>query len=78
MSVEETENETKAERKELLYQILPISLIILLVFDIILIIIFGMNIVLTLILIFLSVILVGTLFTPEVIEALKNLSLKRR
>ncbi len=78
MSVEETENETKAERKELLYQILPISLIILLVLDIILIIIFGMNIVLTLILIFLSVILVGTLFTPEVIEALKNLSLKRK
>jgi len=78
MSVEETENETKSERKELLYQILPISLIILLVFDIILIIIFGMNIVLTLILIFLSVILVGTLFTPEVIEALKNLFSKRK
>jgi uncharacterized membrane protein len=78
MSVEETENETKAKRKEISYQILPIGLIILLVLDIILIIIFGMNIVLTLILIFLSVILVGTLFTPEVIEVLKDLFSKRR
>lgn len=77
MTIEETQNEPKKDWKQLFYKIFPLTLIALVILVIIIILIFGMNIVLILLLIFLSVILVGALFSDEVIEALKDLFSKR-